>query len=61
MFQIKLCVDNEKTERLLSTSKNDDDWIQSEDDSVEQFQWKKLSEVIKNNHVDQSTIIFAQV
>ena len=35
LLHIKLCVDNEKTERLPSTSKDDDDWIQLEDDTYE--------------------------
>jgi len=52
MFQIKNCRNgnNKYRERLLPTN-IDDDWVQSEDDSMEQFQWNKLSEVMKNEYV----------
>ena len=51
MFQVKNCNNGNMYRRRLLPTSVDDDWMQSDDDSVDEFQWKKFSEVMKNEYV----------
>ena len=51
MFQVKNCSNGNMYRRRLLPTNVDDDSMQSDDDSVDQFQWKKFSEVMKNEYV----------